>query len=100
MKYVLLHLEASAIYTNILYSFFYSILAQPKKADWRKKHEDFIATVRAAKGIKGYEAPPMDTSDYVQCPHCGRKFSEGAAERHIPKCASIQSNKPAGGRRR
>nr|XP_027238120.1 translation initiation factor IF-2-like isoform X2 [Penaeus vannamei] len=75
-------------------------LQQPKKADWRKKHEDFIATVRAAKGIKGYEAPPMDTSDYVQCPHCGRKFSEGAAERHIPKCASIQSNKPAGGRRR
>ncbi|XP_037780014.1 neurofilament heavy polypeptide-like isoform X3 [Penaeus monodon] len=75
-------------------------LQQPKKADWRKKHEDFIATVRAAKGIKGYEAPPMDTSDYVQCPHCGRKFSEGVADRHIPKCASIQSNKPAGGRRR
>ncbi|XP_042877233.1 zinc finger C2HC domain-containing protein 1C-like isoform X3 [Penaeus japonicus] len=75
-------------------------LPKPKKADWRKKHEDFIATVRAAKGVKGYEAPPMDTSDYVQCPHCGRKFSGGVADRHIPKCASIQSNKPAGGRRR
>ncbi|XP_068204188.1 zinc finger C2HC domain-containing protein 1C-like [Palaemon carinicauda] len=73
---------------------------KPKKVDWRKKHEDFIATVRAAKGIKGYEAPPMDTSDYIQCPHCGRKFSEGVADRHIPKCASIQSNKPAAGRRR
>lgn len=76
--------------------------AKPKKADWRKKHEDFIATVRAAKGMSGYEAPPLDTSDYVQCPHCGRKFAEGVAERHIPKCASIQSNKPAApaGRRR
>ena len=40
----------------------------------------------------------MDTSDYVQCPHCGRKFSEAAADRHIPKCASIVSNKPGGGR--
>ena len=66
---------------------------QAKKNDWRKKHEDFIATVRAAKGMKGYEAPPIDTSDYEQCPHCGRKFSEQVAERHIPKCASIQSNK-------
>ncbi|XP_064107731.1 serine/arginine repetitive matrix protein 1-like isoform X2 [Macrobrachium nipponense] len=76
--------------------------AKPKKVDWRKKHEDFIATVRAAKGMSGYEAPPLDTSDYVECPHCGRKFAEGVAERHIPKCASIQSNKPAGpaGRRR
>ncbi|CAL4122587.1 unnamed protein product, partial [Meganyctiphanes norvegica] len=66
---------------------------KPKKVDWRKKHEDFIATVRAAKGIEGYEAPPMDTSDYVQCPHCGRKFNEGVADRHIPKCSSIKSNK-------
>lgn len=73
---------------------------KPKKVNWRKKHEDFIATVRAAKGVKGYEAPPMDTSDYIQCPHCGRKFAEGVADRHIPKCASIQSNKPAAGRRR
>ena len=71
----------------------YDLSLQPKKSDWRKKHEDFINTVRAAKGIKGYERAPVDTSDYVQCPHCGRKFSEGAADRHIPKCASILSNK-------
>lgn len=26
---------------------------------------------------------------YVQCPTCGRSFSEKAAERHIPKCENI-----------
>ncbi|XP_053649211.2 NHS-like protein 3 isoform X2 [Cherax quadricarinatus] len=65
---------------------------KPKKKDWKKQHEDFIATIRAAKS--GTEPPPIDNSDYVTCPHCGRKFAEASAERHIPKCASIQSNKP------
>lgn len=71
-----------------------------KKKDWRKQHQDFIATVRAAKGVKGYEAPPLDTSDYIECPHCGRKFNQAAGERHIPKCSDIKSNKPAAGRKR
>lgn len=38
--------------------------------------------------------PPIDTSDYVQCPHCARKFNEAAAERHVPKCATMRHNKP------
>lgn len=38
--------------------------------------------------------PPLDTSDYIPCPHCGRKFNEAAADRHIPKCANIRHNKP------
>ena len=38
--------------------------------------------------------PPSDTSDYVPCPHCSRKFNKGAAERHIPRCAQMQHNKP------
>mgnify|MGYP001806776584 CR=1 FL=1 len=25
----------------------------------------------------------------VECPHCGRRFAELVAERHIPKCADI-----------
>lgn len=37
--------------------------------------------------------PPLDTSDYVPCPHCGRRFNEAAADRHIPKCKNIKSNK-------
>ncbi|XP_059477463.1 uncharacterized protein LOC132197888 isoform X2 [Neocloeon triangulifer] len=83
---------------------------QPKseasKGNWRKKHEDFIETIRQARMVKQImdaggklsDLPPpkpMDTSDYVQCPHCSRRFSEGAAERHIPRCANIKSNKPA-----
>ena len=78
--------------------------ATGKKADWRKKREEFIAVLRAAKEAQRHIAaggkisdlpppPPMDTSDYIRCPHCGRKFSESAADRHIPKCKDIKSNK-------
>jgi len=77
---------------------------EQKKNDWRKKREDFIATLRAAKEAQKHIAaggsikdlpppPPMDTSDYIQCPHCSRRFAEAAAERHIPKCKDIKSNK-------
>ena len=27
----------------------------------------------------------------VQCPNCGRRFNQSAAERHIPKCATIKA---------
>jgi hypothetical protein len=75
-----------------------------KKSDWRKKHEEFIRTIRAAKEYQAHVAkggnpadlpppPPSDYTDYIQCPYCNRKFSEGAAERHIPKCKNIKSNK-------
>ncbi|XP_049828565.1 serine/arginine repetitive matrix protein 1-like [Schistocerca gregaria] len=77
---------------------------QAKKPDWRKRHEEFIATIRAAKEMKAHLAaggklsdlpppPPLDTSDYIQCPHCQRRFNEAAAERHIPRCANMQHNK-------
>ncbi|XP_065339036.1 zinc finger C2HC domain-containing protein 1C isoform X5 [Cloeon dipterum] len=76
------------------------------KGNWRKKHEEFIETIRQARMVKQImdaggklsDLPPpkpMDTSDYIQCPHCSRRFSEGAAERHIPRCANIKSNKQA-----
>lgn len=38
--------------------------------------------------------PPSENPDYVQCPHCGRRFNQAAAERHIPKCATMEHNKP------
>lgn len=75
------------------------------KSNWRRKHEDFINAIRSAKQVQAHLAaggklsdlpppPASDTSDYIQCPHCGRKFSHGAAERHIPKCATMMHNKP------
>lgn len=41
--------------------------------------------------------PPSSNPDYVQCPHCGRRFNETAAERHIPKCSTYDYNKPKPG---
>ncbi|XP_030766989.1 zinc finger C2HC domain-containing protein 1C isoform X2 [Sitophilus oryzae] len=78
------------------------------KKDWRRTHEEFIAAIRAAKQAQAYVAkggkladlpppPPSSNPDYVQCPHCGRKFNEAAAARHIPKCANFEFNKPKGG---
>ncbi|XP_031785417.1 uncharacterized protein LOC103315966 isoform X1 [Nasonia vitripennis] len=78
---------------------------EPSKSNWRRKHEDFINAIRSAKQMQAHLAsggklsdlpppPPSDTSDYIQCPHCSRKFNQGAAERHIPKCANMQHNKP------
>lgn len=79
--------------------------AGAKKSDWRRKHEEFIAAIRAAKELKAHLArggklsdmpppPPSENPDYVQCPHCQRRFNEAAAQRHIPKCANFQHNKP------
>lgn len=66
-------------------------LAQaPKANNWRSKHEDFIKAIRAAKEMQQYLAkggklsdlkPPEPSLnlDYVQCPHCQRRFNESAA---------------------
>ncbi|XP_015125065.1 serine/arginine repetitive matrix protein 2 [Diachasma alloeum] len=75
------------------------------KSNWRRKHEDFINAIRSAKQMQAHLAaggklsdlpppPASDTSDYIQCPYCGRKFNQGAAERHIPKCEHMLHNKP------
>ncbi|KAM9839592.1 zinc finger C2HC domain-containing protein 1A [Aulostomus maculatus] len=68
----------------------------PKKpSNWRKKHEDFIATIRAAKAVSQVikeggplppPPPPTHDPDYIQCPYCQRRFNEGAADRHIKFC--------------
>ncbi|CAH1124041.1 unnamed protein product [Ceutorhynchus assimilis] len=74
-------------------------------SNWRRTHEEFIAAIRAAKQAQAHVAkggklsdlpppPPSTNPDYVQCPHCGRRFNESAAQRHIPKCASYDFNKP------
>lgn len=67
------------------------------KSNWRKTHEEFVANIRAARQAQKIldaggsladlpPPPPSDTSHLTPCPHCGRKFSESAAARHIPLC--------------
>ena len=75
--------------------------------NWRSKHEDFIKTIRAAKEMQAHLAkggklsdlpppPPSENPDYVQCPHCSRRFNGAAAARHIPLCKNMQvSNETA-----
>ncbi|XP_072427438.1 zinc finger C2HC domain-containing protein 1A [Chiloscyllium punctatum] len=68
----------------------------PKKpSTWRLKHENFIATIRAAKkmsktmrdgGSLPPPPPPLYDPDYIQCPYCQRRFNESAADRHISFC--------------
>ena len=67
-----------------------------KKSNWKAKHEDFIRTIRAARGEDTLdsqsqrEAPRFVNPDYVQCDYCSRRFNEAAAERHIPFCKEQQ----------
>ncbi|KAI5620035.1 zinc finger C2HC domain-containing protein 1A [Silurus asotus] len=74
-----------------------------KQSNWRRKHEEFVATIRAAKGLSQVmkdggplppPPPPSYDPDYIQCPYCQRRFSENAAERHIKFCKEQASRIP------
>lgn len=74
-----------------------------KKTNWREQHQEFIRTVRAARGVNvdkpdsgskttkiAEDGSVIETkkvpAGYVTCPHCDRNFNKGAADRHIPWC--------------
>ncbi|KFQ68956.1 Zinc finger C2HC domain-containing protein 1B, partial [Phaethon lepturus] len=66
-----------------------------KKSNWRQQHEDFINTIQSAKRVtkalkEGHPLPPPPppsiNPDYIQCPHCSRRFNEAAAQRHMKFC--------------
>ncbi|XP_039506879.1 zinc finger C2HC domain-containing protein 1C [Pimephales promelas] len=63
---------------------------EPRKNTWREKHQAFIQTMR-----QGRDPEPQPGCDlhpeYVSCPHCGRRFAPGPAERHVPMCQNIRS---------
>lgn len=63
---------------------------QRKKNNWRQKHEAFIQTMRQGRSHEPQSVSNLNP-EYVTCPHCGRKFAPGPAERHIPKCQNIKS---------
>ncbi|KAI6659272.1 Zinc finger C2HC domain-containing protein 1A [Oopsacas minuta] len=68
-----------------------------KKSNWKAKHDEFIRTIRGARGGDGSDyasqrdAPKFENPDYVQCEICSRRFNEAAAERHIPFCKEQQN---------
>uniref|UniRef100_A0A8C7ZM89 Zinc finger C2HC domain-containing protein 1A n=1 Tax=Oryzias sinensis TaxID=183150 RepID=A0A8C7ZM89_9TELE len=78
-----------------------------KQSNWRKKHEDFIATIRAAKSLTQVmkeggplppPPPPSYDPDYIQCPYCQRRFNESAADRHIKFCQEQAARIPTKGK--
>ncbi len=46
-----------------------------------------VSIISESQGDAAPPAPPMVNPDYVQCPHCSRRFEENAATRHMPFCA-------------
>ncbi|XP_038621753.1 zinc finger C2HC domain-containing protein 1C [Tachyglossus aculeatus] len=81
--------------------------AEPsRKCTWRQKHDCFIQSLRQAREMqqgtgKGGKLliPPAEHPDYVECPHCSRRFAPNAAQRHIPKCKNIKNRPPPPGKR-
>jgi hypothetical protein len=69
-------------------------LAGAKVPKWKAQSEMFRAAMRAAAksddepgGGMAFSAPTIEQhDDRTECRHCGRKFNEQAAERHIPLC--------------
>lgn len=68
-----------------------------KKTNWRAQHEEFIRNIRAARGeeVEGGDEENGENSGsrskslppgMVECPSCGRRFSERASDRHIAWC--------------
>jgi len=77
-------------------------------SNWRLKSEAFRRAIkesrvvtkfqqegRSLKDLPPPQAPPPELDDRVPCPHCGRRFGQQQAERHIPKCKDIKA-KPTG----
>ena len=71
--------------------------ASAKSAKWRAEHAAFQAAMKAARAGNTATGPlevnPHQHVGLIPCPHCGRTFSQTAADRHIPRCATTY-NKP------
>ena len=63
----------------------FCFIQSPTKSNWRKKRAEFISSLRAAKKAQKFLAeggnvrdlpppPPSDTSDYIQCQYCQRRY--------------------------
>jgi len=70
-------------------------IAASKKPDWKQQSEAFRASMKVARGetlSKDEQVAIVKNQQdsLVPCHHCGRRFNDKAAERHIPFCQSKQ----------
>ena len=74
--------------------------ASEKSTKWKNQSQAFREAMKAARDVShaistGAPLPPPTISapdpSLIPCPHCGRRFNEKAAERHIPLCTSIKA---------
>ncbi|XP_059505403.1 zinc finger C2HC domain-containing protein 1C-like [Stegostoma tigrinum] len=71
------------------------------RVNWKLRHDAFIRMLHAAQQaeLEIYRekkqtmgaASPSANSDYIQCPHCSRRFEPNVAQNHIPKCKTLRS---------
>ena len=75
-----------------------------KTSKWRQQHEDFVNAMKYNRKMDQVEKaggdirkmappPPSNQAGLVPCPHCGRKFGDVQAAKHIPACKNTV-NKP------
>ncbi len=75
-----------------------SAVASSGGGDWKQKSNALRDAMKSARETSkaianGEPLPPPVYSgpdlSLVPCPHCGRRFNDKAAERHIPQCKNI-----------
>jgi uncharacterized Zn-finger protein len=71
---------------------------------WKAQSIAFREAMKAARNYSkavesGAPLPPVQASapdpSLIPCPHCGRRFSQKAGERHIPQCNNIRAKPSA-----
>jgi zinc-finger of a C2HC-type len=78
----LLQLNLVVLFLSLSLSLSHSLCLHPSRP---------LFLSQMADGVDLSTLPPPPASqapdDRTPCPHCGRKFNQSAADRHIPKCA-------------
>eukprot|EP00743_Colponemidia_sp_Colp-15_P011260 GILK01012533.1.p1 GENE.GILK01012533.1~~GILK01012533.1.p1 ORF type:complete len:1062 (+),score=257.29 GILK01012533.1:432-3188(+) len=72
-----------------------------RPSGWRNEHQRLQQNFQYAKecesavkrGVQPPPVPELPVDSMVSCPHCARKFSSSAAQRHVEICAKVE-NKP------
>ena len=73
-----------------------TLAIEKKQPKWKQQSNRLRSAMMAAKGKMAQNKTNGDVVVQVDdglkpCPHCHRRFSEKAAERHIPKCKNIKA---------